>query len=93
MKEDESGGKQNGDKQLVRLSRGGRNLSPAQDMSEEGESDITDLEARIAAAKMPEDASKVLMVTKLGEYLLLSMIKEMKKYYLLLNFCHSITVN
>ncbi|XP_050736763.1 lon protease homolog 2, peroxisomal-like isoform X2 [Eriocheir sinensis] len=58
IEEKDNGKTQNQKKQLVRLSRGGRNLSPAQDIGEEGENDIADLEAKIAAAKMPEEASK-----------------------------------
>lgn len=54
---------------MVRLSRGGRNLSPTQDVGEEGENDIADLEAKIEAAKMPEEASKVLLGERLESIL------------------------
>lgn len=72
IQEDKSGEKINPSKQVMRLSRGGRNLSPMLDPSEEGESDISDLEARIEAANMPEEAAKVVLLGGLESMLFFS---------------------
>lgn len=53
----EEGG--NKDNQIVHLSRGGRNLSPDPDSSDDGESDVAELETKIKAANMPEEARRV----------------------------------
>lgn len=58
IQEDKSGERTKPNQQLMRLSRGGRNLSPMLDPAEEGQSDIADLETRIEAANMPEEAAK-----------------------------------
>lgn len=62
--EGEDGNKKN---QIVRISRGGRSLSPDPDSFDEGENDMADLEARIKAANMPEEARKVSRLRWMGE--------------------------
>lgn len=58
IQEDKSEEKENKNLQVVRLSRGGRNLSPMLDPPDDGDNDITDLSERIKAANMPEEAAK-----------------------------------
>ncbi|XP_063839803.1 lon protease homolog 2, peroxisomal-like isoform X1 [Scylla paramamosain] len=58
IQEDKSEEKEKKNVQMIRLSRGGRNLSPMLDPPDDGDNDITDLAERIKSANMPEEAAK-----------------------------------
>lgn len=53
---DETNNKEN---QIVKISRGGRNLSPDPEFDDEGEDGIAEFETKIKEANMPDDARKV----------------------------------
>ncbi|XP_071520012.1 lon protease homolog 2, peroxisomal-like [Panulirus ornatus] len=65
----EAGGEVEGnrDNQIVHLSRGSRNISPDPDSLDDGENDVAELETKIKAANMPEEARKVAL-KELGRF-------------------------
>ncbi|XP_042883916.1 lon protease homolog 2, peroxisomal-like isoform X1 [Penaeus japonicus] len=77
---DETGNKEN---QIVKISRGGRNLSPDPEFEDDGEDGIAEFETKIKEANMPDDARKAAL-KELGR--LKRMAPHMPEYSMTRNY-------